>query len=183
MAGKPPNSPTVCPGCHAVTNMAALDGATTDDNWFQCGTCGHLWRHNGLDVDPFELIISTRAASVTPCGEYRPPHGVPRAARYRVRLPLRYRLASDMEWRTGQTENVSPSGLLFRIQHSGNLFPDDALVAPNQRVEILVELPPSERQGGRIRCHGEVVRQNDPEAPDMLPTVAASVAGYQFAAA
>ena len=183
MAGKLPSSPPVCPACRAVRNATAIDGLTADDSWFQCGTCGHIWRLDTSDVNPFDLIISTRAASVTPSGEHRPPNGVPRATRYRVRLPLRYRLAGEVEWRAGQTENVSTSGLLFRMQHSGSLFPEETDVAPRQTVEILVELPPSERHGGRILCQGQVVRHNAPEASDMLPTVAAAVAGYQFAAA
>jgi len=38
---------------------------------------------------------------------------VERAARHELRLPLRYRLEGQEEWRPGETINMSESGLLF----------------------------------------------------------------------
>jgi hypothetical protein len=37
----------------------------------------------------------------------------PRAARHQLRLPLRYRLEGQQDWRPGETINISNSGLLF----------------------------------------------------------------------
>jgi hypothetical protein len=38
---------------------------------------------------------------------------VDRAARHELRIPLRYRLGGQEEWRPGETLNISESGLLF----------------------------------------------------------------------
>jgi len=37
----------------------------------------------------------------------------PRAARHQLRLPFRYRLEGQQDWRPGETINISKSGLLF----------------------------------------------------------------------
>ncbi len=36
-----------------------------------------------------------------------------RAARHELRIPLRYRLGGQEDWRQGETVNISESGLLF----------------------------------------------------------------------
>jgi len=38
---------------------------------------------------------------------------VDRAARHELRIPLRYRLGGQEDWRQGETVNISESGLLF----------------------------------------------------------------------
>jgi hypothetical protein len=40
-------------------------------------------------------------------------HRVERATRHGLRLPLRYRLDGQENWRTGETINISRSGILF----------------------------------------------------------------------
>ena len=44
--------------------------------------------------------------------EYKPT--LPRAPRYTLQIPLRYRQAGDPSWREGRSENISRSGVLFR---------------------------------------------------------------------
>src|SRR5438093_1219765 len=39
-----------------------------------------------------------------------------RATRFPLRLPVRYRPLGKPEWRQGQTENISHSGALFRVE-------------------------------------------------------------------
>ena len=183
MAGQLPSAQPECPACRATSSLTELDSTPAGDHWLQCETCGHLWRYSQPGEDPFRLIISTRATTVLSCPEAPPSQGTPRAARYLVRLPLRYRLSGNLDWKMGQTENVSASGVLFRTEHSGRLFSREAGVQPSQPVELVVELPSTTADATirRIRCLGEVVRRNDPEASDMLPTIAASVQGYHLA--
>ncbi len=102
-----------------------------------------------------------------------------------MKLTLRYRLAGAVEWETGETENISKSGVLFRTEHSGPLFRRYIRAEPQQPVELVLELPTINPASpvSRVRCLGEVVRAEDPEAPDMLPTVAATVHNYRLASA
>ena len=175
---------TRCAECGA-TGVNELDSAPTGDCWLQCDNCGHIWRSTGPRVDAFELIILHRAAGASRRTSRRPPRGVARAARYTVKLTLRYRLAGSIEWEMGQTENISKSGVLFRTEHSGPLFRRVIRAEPQQPVELVLELPTinPESPVSRVRCLGEVVRAEDPEAPDMLPTVAATVHEYRLATA
>ena len=185
MASQLPSPRPACPACSGTSNLTELDTTAAGDHWLQCETCGHLWRHSQPGEDPFTLIISTRATTVLPCREARTRQGTPRAARYLVRLPLRYRLFGSLDWRMGQTENVSASGVLFRTQHSGRLFSREADVQRYQPVELLVELQTTRADATvrHVRCLGEVVRRNDPEASDMLPTIAVAVQSYHVATA
>ena len=74
-----------------------------------------------------------------------------RSIHKKVRLPLRYRTEGDTRWRTGQTENISRTGLLFRA---------DAPPTPGAVVEVVLVStatltggPPSE-----LLCAGKVTR-------------------------
>ena len=40
---------------------------------------------------------------------------IPRAARYRLDAPLRYRVAGSDRWQEGQTVNVSGTGVLVQV--------------------------------------------------------------------
>ena len=40
-----------------------------------------------------------------------------RALRYSLQIPLRYRRAGHHDWATGETRNLSESGLLFSAEH------------------------------------------------------------------
>jgi hypothetical protein len=55
---------------------------------------------------------------------------VERATRHELRLPLRYRLDGQENWRTGETINISTSGILF---YSSEILEVDS------RVEIIFE--------------------------------------------
>lgn len=172
-----------CPECGLSSPFVELDGSAPADRWLQCSKCGHVWRWGRASVDPFSLILSTRAIPVTPCEEHRPAAGIPRARRYIIRLPIRYRMSSRNQWHTGLTENVSQSGILFRTERSGPLFGDELPAQPNTPVELLLDVPgagPTEPVS-RVRCEGQVVRTIEPEAPDMLPLVAAAIAEYRLA--
>lgn len=94
----------------------------------------------------------------------------PRAPRFDLRVPVRYRAFGGDDWHAGSTENMSRTGLLFRA---------DRLLPVSTSIEMLVTLPIGPG-GSEIRCRGRVVRAVPSAAPDSLPAVAATIATYSF---
>ena len=88
--------------------------------------------------------------------------GVSRAPRFTLQLPVHYRVPGDSQWRHGTTENISRSGLLFRTEQ---------LIAPNERLEISLELPTDVfgMAAAEIFCRGEIVRQVDTHSEGASP--------------
>ncbi len=99
--------------------------------------------------------------------------GQSRAARYSLRLPVRYRRAGDMYWNEGTTENISRSGVLFRAPE---------LLDPATPVEFTFLLPgaASGREGASVNCDGSIVRAVPPEGADALPSLAAKISSYRL---
>jgi hypothetical protein len=97
----------------------------------------------------------------------------PRARRFEIRIPVRYRLSGTEEWRDGRTENISRSGVLFRTDH---------LMPPQTPIEVLMALPAE--VGGRgaatVLWRGRTVRTEPPRPEDPRPAVAAAIAGYRL---
>jgi len=96
-----------------------------------------------------------------------------RAQRFRLNLPLRYRIAGQPAWRKGTTRDISRSGLLFDAEEA---------LKPNDRLEINLVLPVE--IGGlsatEVFCKGEVVRAiNSPESA-AVPALAAKILQYHF---
>ena len=74
-----------------------------------------------------------------------------RAPRFPLHMAVRFRRTGDSGWLEGQTENISCSGVLFRVD---NALPDKA------NVELRLALP---LEWGRVQppevfCRGRVVR-------------------------
>ena len=101
-----------------------------------------------------------------------------RARRFPVRTSLWYRPPGDAQWRDGQTENISHSGVLFRADH---LMP---LQTP---IEMLLELPIELGAGQptKVICRGRVVRMERATDADAAsqPSLAATIVGYRIARA
>ena len=77
---------------------------------------------------------------------------VPRAERFPVRLPLRYRITEQVEWHEARIHNISGSGLLFET--------DDALnVGTRIEMAFPLEEAASVGSGAMVRCAGSVVRR------------------------
>jgi len=101
---------------------------------------------------------------------------VPRARRYEVAFTIQYRQRKRRQWRSGVTQNVSTSGVLF-----GEAAGDRQL---ELRAPVEMELTiPSEVPGGkvtRILCSGSVARIVDPGANDQPRIVAATIVKYRL---
>jgi PAS domain S-box-containing protein len=96
-----------------------------------------------------------------------------RAQRFNLQVPVRYRLEGEPLWRKGMTENISRSGLLFRVEK---------IVQPSTAVEISLVLPPeiAGLVSAEVTCRGEVVRTLEAESPGLSPALAARILRYQF---
>jgi len=121
---------------------------------------------------PQEVLMSARS-TIQPHFPKRTKISPFRAKRFNLQLPLKYRLLGEDDWRTGTTENISRSGMLFRAQEA---------VSPNAQLEINLVLP-AEIAGlaaAEVVCRGEVVRTVEGEASDVSPALAAKILQYHF---
>jgi len=91
--------------------------------------------------------------------------GKPRAPRYPVRLPIRYRPPGASDWRPGTTVNVSRSGLLFQTEQAP---------PPAKELELRLSLFGK----AEIVCQVRIVRHAD--SPALHPIVAAAIDHYIF---
>jgi PAS domain S-box-containing protein len=108
------------------------------------------------------------------------PRTIPptRAQRFQIQLPLRYRRVGEREWHDGTTENISRSGLLFKIEE----LKIEELLQPTSQLEISLVLP-SEIAGlseSEVICRGEVVRTIEPHGETLSPALAARILQYHF---
>ncbi|MGC9997428.1 MAG: PilZ domain-containing protein [Terriglobia bacterium] len=96
-----------------------------------------------------------------------------RARRFTIHIPVRYRLPRSPEWFEAYTENVSRSGVLFRT---------DRTFEPTTALDLRLELPPvdnGERVRGEVVCKGEVVRMDQSDDRDGVPSgVAVAIHRY-----
>lgn len=96
-----------------------------------------------------------------------------RAQRFRLNLPLRYRIAGQPAWCKGTTRDISRSGLLFDAEEA---------LKPNDRLEINLVLPVE--IGGlsatEVFCKGEVVRAISSPETSATPALAAKILQYHF---
>jgi PAS domain S-box-containing protein len=126
-----------------------------------------------LDAEPLpqEVAMAPRSAATVARYDNRVPAF--RAQRFKLNLPVRYRLLGEENWKQGTTENISRSGLLFRVEK---------LLEPSTQVEISLVLP-AEIAGlsaAEVVCRGEVVRTRQAEGPTGNPALAAKILQYHF---
>jgi len=95
----------------------------------------------------------------------------PRAARFHLRIPIRYRASGEVDWGEGTTENISRSGVLFRAKH---------LLEVGTAVDMSFVLPVV--MGGEARaevsCRGRIVRTQPNTGA--RAGLAATIASYHF---
>ena len=96
-----------------------------------------------------------------------------RAQRFKLNLPLRYRIAGQPAWHKGTTQNISRSGMLFDAEE---------FLKPNDKLEINLVLPAE--IGGlsatEVFCKGEIVRASDSPSDQASPAIAAKILQYHF---
>ena len=94
---------------------------------------------------------------------------IPRAARYRLEVPLRYRVAGSNRWQEGQTVNVSGTGVLVQVAE---------FLAPEMLFEMVLGIPPDvgNLPAGDLVCLGKVTRRS-PDMADVAPPGGYLVAG------
>ncbi len=162
-----------CPRCGRTGDVEEL-GASAGSIWMHCGKCGHLWREPSPGLDAFGVILASRGGDAVPVAEQPRPDARPRAARFQIRLPIRYRLAGDPDWRSGVTENISRSGILFRT---------DTVLPLDTPLDLILLLPGmvAGEPTSRVRCQGAIVRTVPPPTPEDEPGAAARVTGYELA--
>lgn len=93
---------------------------------------------------------------------------VPRAQRFPIRAPLRYRVRGERTWREGSVENVSVSGLLFR---------GERLVDAQTPIELSFILPvkPGGDLGARVVGRAMIVRSPADPSASGTPSMAAAI--------
>ena len=102
-----------------------------------------------------------------PQKERRKEGQVPRAQRFPIHAPLRYRVRGERSWREGSVENISVSGLLFK---------GERLVALQTPIELSFVLPgkPGGDPGARVTGRATVIRSPaDPSVPGNTAMAAA----------
>jgi two-component system cell cycle sensor histidine kinase/response regulator CckA len=127
-----------------------------------------------LDSTPFplEAAMSVQTAHVKATqGLHQLPSS--RAQRFQLHLPLKYRRLDEEKWHSGETRNISRSGLLFQAEDP---------LQPNVILEINLVLP-AEIAGlspTEVICKGEVVRTVEANGEKMPPALAAKILQYHF---
>ena len=135
--------------------------------------------------DGLALILNTPNLPHEAIPEQR-ANGIPRAPRFTIRLPVRYRLEELDEWYNGETENMSQSGVAFRTAQSDLDFAMAPLSDDGVRVEMVFEVPGQTDQAPKVavRCRGLLVRASRGVGLGQRTHVAVRVRGeYGVAAA
>jgi hypothetical protein len=96
-----------------------------------------------------------------------------RSQRFPIKMPLRYRVFGEDEWRLGKTVNISSSGVFFRCQVSADRGTKVEMnfVLPNSRIK---------ESGLEVACKGEVVRLEPSPGLDNQPSVAVAISDYRL---
>jgi len=99
--------------------------------------------------------------------------GLERAPRYDIKMGMLYRTGGEKAWHNAQVENISRSGVLFRVGES---------LRVSALVEMRFMLPPgmAGKESAEILCQGWVVRSAPPSADEKLHRMAAKILEYRF---
>lgn len=106
-------------------------------------------------------------------GENMTLSALERAPRYDIQMGMLYRTGGEKKWHNAQVENISRSGVLFRV---GEALRVSALV------EMRFMLPPgmAGKESAEVVCQGWVVRTSPPSADEKLHRMAAKILDYRF---
>jgi len=100
------------------------------------------------------------------------PNHLPRAERYAIPIAILYRSPGELDWQPGLTENISRSGVLFRVARR---------LEPNTPLEMMLDLPTviAASHSGTALRRGRVVRAIAPSPLEDRPAVAATFVDFQ----
>jgi len=98
-------------------------------------------------------------------------HDLRRSKRFPITAPLRYRVSSEDDWQTAQTENISSTGVLFRCERY-------AEQGAQVELNFLLMKSSGDRSGLEVACKGEVVRLDLPLGKEKLTALAVKITGY-----
>ena len=96
---------------------------------------------------------------------------MPRARRYEMALPIRYRSIDDESWVNGTTVDISRSGVMFEGERG---------LEPEALIEMDLVLPHEVGGGARVIARGTVVRAVAPATKERRPRLAATIVDYDF---
>ena len=98
----------------------------------------------------------------------------PRASRFAIHTPVRYREAGAAAWHEGKSVNISRTGILF---HAGQRL------EPKTMLEMRIIFPPelTGKHVANVVCWGPVIRIEEP-ADASLSGIAAAIVRYRFQA-
>ena len=103
----------------------------------------------------------------------RSQHGSPRAQRFDIQLPLRYRVCGETAWLEGLIENISYSGVFFWAEQ-----PLDVDTPIEMSFEMSGEV--DGQVGAEVVCKGEIMRSALPTEGGPRAALAARVLEYCF---
>jgi hypothetical protein len=96
-----------------------------------------------------------------------------RARRYKIEIPLRFRMLEGNGWREARSENISSSGVLFRSEQ---------VLEVGTPVEMSFVLPMElgeEKAGAIALCRAQIVRAVPPSTTDARSGLAARIWEYR----
>jgi two-component system, cell cycle sensor histidine kinase and response regulator CckA len=140
---------------------------------YMSGHTENVIAHNAVPEEGLALLQKPFSLSTLRAKVSEKISSASRTQRFSLQVPLKYRLLGEAVWRNGTTENISRSGMLFRVEEAIHL---------NAQLEINLVLP-AEVAGmstAEVICHGEVVRTVELEQPFVGPALAAKILRYQF---
>lgn len=124
--------------------------------------------------DAFAVILGNPlvTAQATAVGAHT---GSERSARYAVQLGVRYRWKRMPNWKSGQTRNISRSGIEFDASPP---IPDQAPLADDSSIDLRVELPFPGARRAEVVALGRVTRVDPSGETDGTVGFAVAVTGY-----
>jgi hypothetical protein len=96
-----------------------------------------------------------------------------RAQRFPLHLPIQYRAKGSSQWYSGQTENISCSGVLFRCKYG---------LQQDAPIELVLPLPWLASQETRVKvvCNGRIARLRSLALQGERMEMAASFTRFRF---
>jgi len=95
-----------------------------------------------------------------------------RAPRVRATVPLHIREVGGFGWKTGTTEDISQSGVLFKVDKAMEVgTPVELQYSPPVQVTWATN--------SQVSCRGKIVRTQPAPSPESKPACAAKIVTYE----